>query len=866
MLPRLFFPANLRSRLIVLILLIVAAAAALIVSSALGDRRLALAHARERMLQIARLATTEHEQLIEGARQLLVGLTQLPLIQRHEAQACAGLFRRLLPQLPSYVRLLAAKPNGDVFCSAPSADSLNIKESPSFRQTLESRSFTVGDYRTEINANPVVSFSYPAIDERGTVQAYVAISMDLSWFNKVFAQASLPPGATVCLFDRRGAILAHYPDKDLSWKGRFVEQNLLTQGLAGRAEAVTEIVGSDGVGRFHVVAPLYQLEEPDLFVSIGVLPETIFAEANQTLRRDLAGLGAIAFLALMGAWFGSELFYLRRVQTLLGVTRRLAAGDLSARSGLVAGRDEIHQLAQTIDGMAASLERVMAERKRAEDSLRESEQLYRAVVEHVADGIAINVGRTRVFVNGAFLKIHGLDDPAQVVGQPLDTFILPEDRALVIERTLARQRGEPVRQVYEYRIVRSDGSVRTVQTSATPITYRGQPAALVALRDRTEEKIAEEALRESENKFRSVVETAIDAVVSIDQRGAIVLFNASAERIFGYAAAEVIGRPVTVLMPERFRSDHAKAFIRCVSTGRSAMSGRIVEMVGRRKDGSEFPVEIALSSWRSQNELYFTAFLRDITRRKDSEAIIHRLNDDLRRRTEQLQAINQELEAFSYSVSHDLRAPLRAIHGFSKILLDDFAAVLPAEAQRLLGVVSANAQQMNKLIDDLLDFSRLIRQPFESTVLDMTSLARAALAELAKADPNLALAATVKPLEPARGHEGLIKQVFINLLANALKFTRGRAQPSVEIGCLTNGKENTYYVKDNGVGFDMAYAHKLFGVFQRLHSASEFEGTGVGLAIVKRIVSRHHGRVWAEAEVDRGATFYFSLPVASEEP
>ncbi|MGH7846656.1 MAG: sensor histidine kinase, partial [Candidatus Binatia bacterium] len=464
----------------------------------------------------------------------------------------------------------------------------------------------------------------------------------------------------------------------------------------------------------------------------------------------------------------------------------------------------------------------------------------------------------------AFLKIHGLDDPSQIVGSPLDIFIAPEDRSLVIERTLARQRGEPVPQVYEYRIVRPDGEVRTVQTSATPIVYQGRAAALVALRDRTEDKMAEQAVRDSENKFRSVIETAIDAVVSIDNRGTIILFNPSAEDIFGYSAREVMGRPVTCLMPARLHSAHNQSFIRCVSTGQSTIIGRIVEMVGQRKNGSEFPIEISLSSWRSGNELYFTAFLRDITTRKQAETTIRQLNGDLTQRTEELQTINQDLEAFSYSVSHDLRAPLRAIDGFSKILVEEFAGTLPAEGQRLLHIVRNNTRQMGELIDNLLDFSRLSRKSFDCTVLDMASLTESALDELGKADSQLVFPIKIHSLVPARGNGPLIKQVLINLISNALKFSRVRSEPIVEIGCHANGRENTYYVKDNGVGFDMTYADKLFGVFQRLHSVHEFEGTGVGLAIVKRIINRHNGRVWAEAKANEGATFFFTLPAPSD--
>jgi PAS domain S-box-containing protein len=547
---------------------------------------------------------------------------------------------------------------------------------------------------------------------------------------------------------------------------------------------------------------------------------------------------------------------------LLRVTSQLAAGDLSARTGLPDGTDEINELVRNIDEMAASLERLIAERNQTEEALRESEQLYRAVVENVADGIAINVGATRAFVNEAFLKIHGLSDPSQIVGSPIDRFIDPEDRQLVIQRTLARQRGEPVPHVYEYRILRADGEVRTVQTSASPIVYRGQAAALAALRDRTEEKLAEQLLRDSENKFRSVVETATDAVVSADRGGRIIFFNKSAEQTFGYTVQDVMGRPLTLLIPEKLQSAHRRGFAHYVSSGQGSLLGRTVELTGLRRDGAEFPLEISLATWDSNGEPFFTAFIRDITKRKHAENTITQLNEDLKTYTEQLQAMNQELEAFSYSVSHDLRAPLRAIDGFSRILIEEYSGSLPPDAQRLLNIVRSNTQQMGTLIDDLLAFARLSRQSFDCTTIDMAALAQAALEELEKAEPRPLVPVTIHALVPAQGNVSLIQQVMINLISNAVKFSRFRAQPRVEIGCFTDRNENTYFVKDNGVGFDMAAADKLFGVFQRLHSVEEFEGTGVGLAIVKRIINRHNGRVWVDAKADEGATFYFTLPAA----
>ncbi|MBI1757167.1 MAG: two-component sensor histidine kinase [Fimbriimonas ginsengisoli] len=236
-----------------------------------------------------------------------------------------------------------------------------------------------------------------------------------------------------------------------------------------------------------------------------------------------------------------------------------------------------------------------------------------------------------------------------------------------------------------------------------------------------------------------------------------------------------------------------------------------------------------------------------------------RVEQELETQQQELVNSNKELEAFSYSVSHDLRAPLRAIDGYGRILTEDYEGYLDQEGRRLLSVISSETQRMGQLVDDLLTFSRLGRQQLQSSDIDMTTLAQAVFQEWSALDAYRALQLELKPLPPARGDRALISVALGNLIANAIKFTRNRDPAVIEIGSRQENGLSVYYVKDNGVGFDMKYAHKLFGVFQRLHSTEEFEGTGVGLALVQRVIHRHGGRVWAEGKLDEGATFYFSL-------
>ena len=364
----------------------------------------------------------------------------------------------------------------------------------------------------------------------------------------------------------------------------------------------------------------------------------------------------------------------------------------------------------------------------------------------------------------------------------------------------------------------------------------------------------------ADKHFHVFIESAPDAIVITDAQGRIVLINRLTEQMFGYPRNELMGQPVELLMPERYRDVHVRHREGYARNPKTRPAGAGQPLSGRRKDGSEFPIEINLSSLETEEGILVTSIIRDITARRQAERKIQQINRQLCLRVTQLEAANRELEAFSYSASHDLRAPLRAISSYVHMVREDYGGRLDAEGNRLLEVVSGESERMGVLIDDLLAFSRLARQQMQIRPIDMTALAQEVCESLIRATPETSPCFEVQPLPTGWGDAPMLRQVFVNLIGNAIKFARRRPTPRIEITGWSNDTELTYCVKDNGVGFEEKCSHKLFRAFQRLHSEEEFEGTGVGLALVHRVIQRHGGRVWAEGKLDAGAAFYFTLP------
>ena len=377
----------------------------------------------------------------------------------------------------------------------------------------------------------------------------------------------------------------------------------------------------------------------------------------------------------------------------------------------------------------------------------------------------------------------------------------------------------------------------------------------------TERKRVETDLRESEQRFRTLFEQATDGMLLADmETQSFTLANRQIQRLLGYSEDEIQRLTVADIHPAADLPAVLEQFAKQARGEITLAPGIPV----RRKDGTVFYADINSAAIRLQQRDCLLGIFCDITDRKRAEEEIRQLNIDLEQRvierTVQLEASNKELEAFAYSVSHDLRAPLRAVDGFSRILLEDYGDQLDEEGRRLLNIVRINTKYMDQLIIDLLELSRTTRTEMQLSHIDMTTMANSIYREIVSPEMLKMFSFSVSPLPDAEGDPTLMRLVWSNLLSNAVKYTTPKEERKIEVGGYTDPRRNIYFVKDSGIGFNPDYTHKLFAVFQRLHKAEDFEGTGIGLAIVQRIIHRHGGQVWAEGKVGEGATFWFSIP------
>lgn len=509
----------------------------------------------------------------------------------------------------------------------------------------------------------------------------------------------------------------------------------------------------------------------------------------------------------------------------------------------------------------ATLEKIR--RLQAELSMRESKIQLNLATE--ASGVGIwewDINTNQIHWDNQMFYLYGLPPtPDGMVDYSVwRKSVLPEE---IVEQErqlqeLVQGRGGARREFHIQRA--NDGECRCLQAVEVVRTNEaGEPKWILGTNlDITSQTRANTELRESEERFRTYIEQATEGLFVHNLTGRILDVNKQACTSLGYTREELRSLSMKDLAEFFDLAESQKVWL-------TIQPDHPITVIAnqRRKDGTLLPVEIQTSCFDIKGERNYMWMVRDITERKRGEAEIQRLNAELEQRvlerTAELAAANRELEAFSYSVSHDLRAPLRSIDGFSRILLEDYQDKLDAEGKESLQRICAACQRMAQLINDLLQLSRYTRQEMSREPVDLSALAHALANELQKQDLVRQVEFVIEPGLTALADPRLIRVVLGNLMDNAWKFTGKQGAARIEFGRTTHSGTTVFFVRDNGAGFDMTYVDKLFGTFQRLHSVQDFPGTGIGLASVQRILRRHGGEIWAEGKTGQGATFYFTL-------
>jgi PAS domain S-box-containing protein len=700
----------------------------------------------------------------------------------------------------------------------------------------------------EAGDKPVVRVARPLADVAGRVLGVLVINVDL---RPLFAElrGSLPPGHSLVVLDEAGRYLEHPQvgrsfafERDpaaATWRDDFPSLDwALTRGghaMVGAAEA--------GGRALCLAAARRELAGARSIAVVVMVDRAVALTPATAVGRSalVAGAAATLLAILVAAFLARSLT--RPLAQMTAATEAIGRGEAATLPRSAAG--EIGILARAFHEMESELGEAAAALERKS----RHERLLSAVVESSREAIlAKQLDGTITAWNPAAERMYGFTAD-QAIGQHV-SIIVPEDKLEELETILAQVRhGETLESVETVRRTR-DGRRIDVSLQLSPVS--SETGELIGV-----SSIARDIgdRRRAEARFRLAVEASPSGMVMVDRGGMIVLINEETERLFGYARSELIGQPVEVLVPGPLRDQHPghRASFAAQPARRTMGAGR--DLRGRRKDGSEFPVEVGLNPFESPEGPMVLAAVIDIGERLQAQR-------DLERRTEELQRSNAELEHFAYVASHDLQEPLRMVASFTELLAERYKGKLDEKADMYIGYAVDGARRMQLLIRDLLTYSRVetqgrVPQPtdsrlvFERVLQSMKSAITQSGAEISAQDLPIVLADEIQ-----------LGQVFQNVLANAIKF-RSTATPRVDVGAKRIGDEWTFSVEDNGIGIESGAGDRIFQMFQRLHGRGEYEGSGIGLAVAKRVVERHGGRIWFESKMGEGTIFHFTFPAAN---
>ena len=708
----------------------------------------------------------------------------------------------------------------------------------------------------EVTGEPFMTIAVPLLDVRtGLVDGVLVSEVRLQRIWDLIMELQTSPGQSVYIVDAQNKVIAHRNPSVVLVGTTFQvpDQDGIYPGLTGSSVVLVVDKVSLGGQTFYVVAEQTVAEALALAINTILITATLL-------------VGALVISVMLGFVIVRQIVH--PIQAMATTAQAISAGNLS-RQVQITSRDEVGVLAAAFNSMTAqlrqsleSLEQQVVEVKQAEESLRQANETLQALIDHSPLAIMmLDLDNHILLWNNAAEKMYGWT--AQEVLGEFSPY-LPEDKRE--EQQVIRERvtqGE-ISTNLELERRRKDGSKIFIGASFAPLRdSTGSIYAFMSIAaDITERKKAEQALWESEERLRQIASSLREVIWLRDIQTRQVLYvNPAFEELTGRTCESLYEN--RDIMIDSIHPDDREQVIKALDQRERVPYDKEHRIL--RLDGSVRWVSSRSVPVRNEaGEVYrWASIMEDITARKQAEEEIQRLNAELEQRvlerTAQLETANKELEAFSYSVSHDLRAPLRAIDGFSLALLEDYAGQFDAQGKDYLRRVRAASQRMEQLIDDLLALARVTRSEMHPTLVDLSALTQAIIIELQARQPERQVEFIIAPGLVVTADQNLVHIMLENLLNNAWKFTSKHPTARIELGMTQRNGQPVYFVRVDGAGFDLANAAKLFGAFQRMHSSAEFEGTGIGLATVQRIIHRHGGRVWAESAIEQGATFYFTL-------
>lgn len=846
------------------------------VNTAAEQKRRAMDNTKEEAMRLSRLCAGSQQALMDSVRQLLTVLAETEGVQRQYNGDCHVLFEKLLKENSTFAIVGMLDARGNVICSAPATKGpTNLAERTFFQRALATQHFVVGDFvQGRISGKPTLHMARPVFNEAGLVTGVVYIGVDLKALSEFGTRVTLPRGGSMAMVGPDDLFLIRYPDPD-RWVGKRAKRGMVSSAVSPNAtEGFVEGEGIDKEDRIYAVSRIDAPGMGSLYVSVGISKKEAYAAYRRETRDQLLMMAGIASLGLVAAWILGSNSIVHPARHLAGVARALSAGHLHVRSKLRDGEfgeigDAFNQMAERLSQRIAELNEAQAGLHRAHDELElrveeRTEELHRArarlvdAIENLDSGfVMFGPDERLVICNQTFRNMFGICADVIQPGVAFDDLFYEfvrrgghvngvddmeqwvNDRIALFRQADSREFDEKLNgrwiRVSDHRM--RDGGVVSLRTDVTNLK---EIQETLILRDRA-------------------IASVVSGVVITDPTqpdNPIVDVNPAFERMTGYSKGEILGRNCRFLQGPDSDTD-AVAIIR---DGTSSERECQAVIRNYRKDGTPFWNEIKVTPVRDSvtgKLIHFVGVLTDVTERIESQRALERVMAELHRS-------NQELEQFAYMVSHDLQEPLRMVASYTQLLARRYKDQLDAHALEFVGYAVDGAQRMQGFIQDLLQYSRVGThgRPFER--VQVGKILRQALDNLRFAIEEKQAQVVYGELPELEADPVQLGQLFQNFIGNALKFV-GTEPLRIEIAATQRDSEWEFSVRDNGIGIEPEDAERIFVIFQRLHTRQEYSGTGIGLAICKRIVERHGGRIWVESEIGKGSTFYFTIPERHEE-